>query len=143
MVTDCDSVSVWVVPYPSIHASHVPACVGSPDEPYCPMTPEDAAHTVLPDSKPRLPSFWPGLGQPPPVELIVQLNVALPEALVLSFAVTVELNVPAADGVPEMRPVEALIARPVGRPVALQVSARPPESVPLICRLFAVPTVPV
>ena len=33
--------------------------------------------------------------------LIVQVNEALPEALVLSFAVTVTEKVPAADGVPE------------------------------------------
>src|SRR3954464_14750882 len=106
------------------------------------MTPDVELHTVAPDSKPGLPSFCPGLAQPPPTALIVQVNEVLPEAFVLSFAVTVLLNVPAAEGVPEIRPVEALIESPVGRPVALYVSAAPPESVALICRLFAVPTVP-
>ena len=49
---------------------------------------------------------------------------------------------PAADGVPEIRPVEALIDRPVGRPVAVQVYGAVPPLAD-ICRLFAVPTVPV
>jgi hypothetical protein len=66
-----------------------------------------------------LPNFWPGLAQPPPTALIVHVNEVLPDALVLSFAVTVVLKVPAADGVPEIKPVDALIESPVGRPVAL------------------------
>jgi hypothetical protein len=74
---------------------------------------------------------------------IVQLKVALPDAFVLSFAVTVLLYEPAVVGVPEIRPLDALIDKPAGRPVADHVSARPPESLPDICRLFAVPTVPV
>src|ERR1017187_8037774 len=36
--------------------------------------------------------------------------------LLLSLTVTVKMNVPEAVGVPEMAPVEALIARPPGRP---------------------------
>src|SRR4051794_6164287 len=73
---------------------------------------------------------------------MVQLKLAEPVALAVSLAVTVELNVPAADGVPEIRPVEELIDRPVGSPVADQVyGAVPPEAD--ICRLLAVPTVPV
>src|ERR1700758_2703108 len=104
------------------------------------MTPDVALHTVAPDSKPGLPSFCPGLAQPPPAGLIVQGNDVEPDALVESVAVTVTLNVPAVDGVPEIRPEDALIDSPVGRPVALQVSARPPESEPVICRLVAVPT---
>ena len=42
-----------------------------------------------------------------------------PVAPVVSFAVTVTLLVPAVVGVPEIRPVEELIDRPAGRPVAL------------------------
>lgn len=82
------------------------------------MTPELADQTVLPDSKPGLPSFWPGAVQPPPpLGLTVQLNEAEPEAPVESVAVTVTLLVPAVVGVPETRP-EAEIDRPAGSPVA-------------------------
>src|SRR4029079_18391274 len=52
--------------------------------------------------------------------------------------------VAAVVGVPLTRPVEALIDRPAGRPVADQVSVWPDcESVPVSCRDAAVPTVPV
>ena len=75
---------------------------------------------------------------------IVHENVAEPVAPVVSRAVTVELNVPAVVGVPLIRPVEALIDRPAGRPVADQVKLCPDaESVAVICSDFAVPTVPV
>ncbi len=55
----------------------------------------------------------------PVAELTVQLNEADPEAPVVSFAVTVTLEVPAVVGVPEIRPVEELMDSPAGRPVAL------------------------
>ena len=55
----------------------------------------------------------------PPAGLIVQVNEAEPEALVVSLAVTVTEDVPAVVGVPEIRPVVELMDRPVGRPVAL------------------------
>ena len=113
------SVSVCVVPYPSSHASQVPEWAGSPWPPHWPITPELTDQTALPDSKPGLPSFCPGLGQPPPDGLIVQVNDVLPEALVLSVAVAVTLNVPAALGVPEIRPDEELMDSPAGSPVAL------------------------
>src|SRR6185437_3046458 len=106
------------------------------------MTPAVADQPVLPDSKPELVTFWPGLEQPPPVVLMVQLKVVEPLLVPLSCAVTVELKVPAADGVPEIRPVEELIDRPVGRPVADQVYGAVPPLAD-ICRLLAVPTVPV
>ncbi len=109
------------------------------------MTPDDAVHGAAdPVSKPGLPSFWPGLPQPPPPPPpIVHVNVVEPDALVVSLAVTVELNVPAVVGVPLISPLEALIDRPAGRPVADQVSVWPDwESVAVICRDFAVPTVP-
>ena len=54
-----------------------------------------------------------------PTDEIVHEKVALPDALVLSFAVTVVEYVPAVVGVPEIRPVDALIDSPAGRPVAL------------------------
>src|ERR1700733_13405438 len=77
-------------------------------------------------------------------ELMVQVKPAAPLAPVPSVAVTVTLLLPAVVGVPEIRPVEELIDRPAGRPVALKVSVWPEaESVAVICRLAAVPTVPV
>jgi hypothetical protein len=51
--------------------------------------------------------------------LTVQLNEADPEAPVPSFTVTVTLEVPAVVRVPEISPVEELMDRPAGRPVAL------------------------
>ena len=59
------------------------------------------------------------LPPPPPLELIVQVNAAEPDAPVVSVALTVTFDVAAVDGVPEIRPVEELIARPRGSPVAL------------------------
>src|SRR5258708_5464990 len=57
--------------------------------------------------------------EPPPLELMVQVNVAEPDAPVPSVAVTVTVEVPAAVGVPEISPVEELADRPAGRPEAL------------------------
>ena len=45
-----------------------------------------------------------GGGSPEPAALTVQLNVAEPDAPVVSLAVTVALPVPAAVGVPEISP---------------------------------------
>src|SRR5690348_10613071 len=56
---------------------------------------------------------------PPPPEFTVQVKDVAPEALVVSFAVTVTLEVPAAVGVPEMTPVDALMLSPAGSPLAL------------------------
>ena len=53
-----------------------------------------------------------------PDELIVQVNDADPDAPVVSVAVTVTEDVPAVVGVPLIRPVEELIDRPAGRPLA-------------------------
>ena len=50
--------------------------------------------------------------------LTVQVNVADPDAPVVSVAVTVAVEVPAVVGVPEISPVE-LIDRPAGRPLAV------------------------
>ena len=47
-----------------------------------------------------------------------QAKLAVPVAPVVSFTVTVTVLLADAVGVPEIRPVEALIARPAGRPVA-------------------------
>src|SRR5579862_3047705 len=80
-------------------------------------------------------------GSPDPLALTVQLNVAEPDAPVVSFAVTVALPVPVAVAVPEIRP-EELMDSPAGSPVALNVSVCPDaESVAWICRLTAIPTV--
>jgi hypothetical protein len=59
------------------------------------------------------------LPPPPPLVLIVQLNAAEPDAPVVSVALTVTFEVAAVVGVPEIRPVEELIERPAGSPVAL------------------------
>ena len=84
------------------------------------MTPAVELHDAAePDSKPGLPSSCCPAVQPPPEVLIVQVKLADPDAPVVSCAVTVTLKVPAADGVPEMRPVEELMDSPVGSPVAL------------------------
>src|ERR1700722_2850398 len=61
----------------------------------------------------------PQVPVPPPLALVVQVKVDEPDAPVPSRAVTVTLLVPAAVGVPEISPVEELIDRPAGRPVAL------------------------
>src|SRR5215468_854062 len=100
------------------------------------MTPEDADHgEAVPVSKPGLPSFWPGLEHPPPLPpLIVHVNDAEPAAPLVSVAVTVELKVPAAVGVPLIRPDEALIDRPAGSPEADHVKDCPDcESLAVIC----------
>src|ERR1700722_11975161 len=62
---------------------------------------------------------WPVVPPPELAAFTVQLNVAVPPAPVVSLAVTVTDDVPAVVGVPEIRPVEALIESPAGRPVAL------------------------
>ena len=104
IVTDWLIESVCVVPYPSIHASQVPPWAGSLG-PFCPMTAGVEDHTVAPDSKPGLPSFWPGLAQPPPCGLTVQENDVLPDWVPL-VAVTVTVDVPAVVGVPLITPVD-------------------------------------
>jgi hypothetical protein len=50
--------------------------------------------------------------------LTVRLKLAVPVPL-LFVALMVTLKDPEADGVPEIRPVEVLMERPEGRPVAL------------------------
>src|SRR5215469_1075904 len=108
------------------------------------MTPAVEAHGAAePVSKPGLPSSCEAV-QPPPEVLMVQVKLAEPEALVVSLAVTVTEEVPAVVGVPEIRPVAELIDSPAGSPVAVKLRVCPEaESVAWICRLAAVPTVPV
>src|ERR1700722_19793452 len=80
----------------------------------------------------------------PELEPTVQVNDVDPFAPVESVAVTVTVDVPVAVGVPEIRPVEELIERPAGRPVAVYFRVWPDaESVAPICRLAAVPAVEV
>ena len=71
-----------------------------------------------PVSKPGLPSSCCAV-QPELAAPMVQVKVADPDALVVSFAVTVTLPELTVVGVPEIRPVVELIDRPAGRPVAL------------------------
>ena len=92
--TVCDRLFVVVRPYPLSQANRVPPCAACPEN--APITPEEAVHGVEPDSKPGLPSFWPGLvhwpGVPPvTVSWSVVVRVTLP------VPVIVTLNVP--DGV--------------------------------------------
>src|SRR5437773_6549069 len=106
----------------------VPECGDWPAK--VPITPFVACHGALPFSNPGLPSFWPGLEQDP-AWLIVQLNVwlAVPwVGVALSVTVAVTEKVPAVVGVPEMTPLDALIVRPGGSPVAANVyGGVPPE----------------
>jgi nitrate reductase beta subunit len=55
----------------------------------------------------------------PVAALMVQVKVALPLAPVVSVAVTVTLGLPAVVGVPEISPVDELIDRPAGSPLAV------------------------
>ena len=59
----------------------------------------------------------------PPVPVVlafsVQVKVAVPDAPVVSVAVTVTDELPTVVGVPVIRPVLALMLSPAGRPVAL------------------------
>src|ERR1035438_3886455 len=97
----------------------------------------------------KMSTFGPKFGvfdwpvQPVAPLLTVQVNEVLPEAPVVSVAVTVTVEVPAVVGVPEIRP-EELMDSPAGSPVAVSVRVWPDaESVAVICRLAAVPTVEV
>src|SRR2546430_4014685 len=134
------SVSVCVTPYPSSQAFQEPECAAC-DGVLSP-TPAVALHgAAVPVSKPGLPSFWPGLEHPPPDGLIVHVKVVLPLCPPL-VAVAVTVNVPAVVGVPTIRPVPELMARPGGRPVADHANVPfPPDA----CNpsWVWVPTVPV
>src|ERR1700753_1033373 len=71
-------------------------------------------------------------------------KLAVPVAPVPSLTVTVTVLLPDAVGVPEISPLEALIASPAGRPVAEEDRGWPvAESDAWIWRRAAVPTVPV
>ena len=118
------------------------ACATVSPAPFGLMTPAVAVHGAAdPVSKPGLPSIWRGGAAAAPA-LIVQVNdaLAVPAGRVVHGRVRV--NVPAVVGVPLMTPVEALIDRPVGRPVAENVYGGVPPLADSV-RLTAVPTVPV
>ena len=123
MLTDWLSVSVWVAPSPSSHASRVPVR-GAPVPVFAPITPAVAVHGAEPVSKPGLPSFWPGLAHAPPAPAIVIVNDVEPDPAVL-VAVTVTVNVPAAVRVPDTVPVPEPIVSPGGSPLADQVLSQP------------------
>src|SRR4051794_38307177 len=120
IVTDWLIASVCVVPYPSRYALFTPEWAGSPYEDQLPIEPVVPVHDAVPDSKPGLPSFWPGDEQPPPPPEMVKVNVVDPEPLA-PVAVAVTLYVPAVVGVPETVPVDEPMVMPGGRPVADQV----------------------
>src|SRR4051794_28627104 len=96
----------------------LPECAGSEEE-AADTTPAVAVHGAVPDSKPGLPSFWPGLAQEPAPPIVQVNDVELLEPPDVAVAVTVEA--PAADGVPEISPVEPLMLSPAGSPVAVHV----------------------
>ena len=66
----------------------------------------------------------------------IQLKLTLVALLALSRTVIPTLKLPAVLAVPEISPV-ALMPRPVGKPVAVKVSALPSGSDATICRLTA------
>src|SRR4029450_7373829 len=105
IATDCDSVSVRVVPCPPSSAVQVPPCAGcavprggvsvrvapcrpssAVQVPPCAgcavprwaITPVVAVHPVAPDSKPALASFWPEQLPGPPVGLAVGVGDGSP-----------------------------------------------------------------
>src|SRR5205807_699439 len=113
----CASVSVCGVPYPSSQAYQLPECDRSP-APLASITPAVAVHGAgEPVSNPGLPSSC-FVAQPPDEDDTTQVNDVLPDAPVLSFAVTVTDEVPAVVGLPLIRPLELLIESPAGRLVA-------------------------
>src|SRR5262249_55567475 len=100
-------------------------------------------HDAEPDSKPGLASFWPGLAQPPPAGLMVNVNDVLPELPAVSVAVTVTVNVPAVVGVPDTVPVDDPMLNPGGSPAADQVYGGVPPDAVIVNDVIGVPTVPV
>ena len=69
--------------------------------------------------------------------------MALPLAWVVSVAATVTVKLPRLVGVPLISPVEGLLIRPAGKPVAAKGGVCPgAESVAWICRLIGVPIAP-
>jgi len=106
------------------------------------ITPLDAVQDAEPDSKPGLASFCPGLEQPPPAGLMVNVNEVLPEPPADAVAVAVTLYVPAVVGVPDTVPVEEPIVMPGGSPVADQVYGGVPPLALSVKEAIAVPTVP-
>lgn len=91
-MTLCESVSVWLRPYPSSHAFQLPECVGWPLEPYCPITPVLDVHDAVPDSKPGLAIFCPD--EHVLAAVTVSRNVAVCDP-VAAVPVTVIVYVPA------------------------------------------------
>jgi len=81
---------------------------------------DDESEAELPSAVMAAPDASARLGCDPTVtELVmVQVNVAEPTAPALSVAVTVTEQAHAVVGVPVTDPVEVLIDRPAGRPVA-------------------------
>src|SRR5262249_52149210 len=91
-----------------------------------------------PKSSRHLP--WTPLIAPVIAALIVQLNATDRCAPVTSLAVMVGVYTATVVGVPVMAPVDALMFRPAGSPMALQVSGLPAAELPWTGRLTLTPT---
>ncbi len=89
--------SVDVLPLPPSHIFQLPVRAARPV--LLVIGPLVPVQSTKPDSKPGFFSRLPD-GVPPP--LIVHVKLVEPDALVVSFAVTVTLDVAAVVGVPEM-----------------------------------------
>ena len=68
----------------------------------------------------------------------VQVNDVLPEITLASLAITVTAPLPVSVGVPVMDPVEVLIDKPAGRPVADHVYGVVPP-IAVLLRLTVLP----
>lgn len=81
---------------------------------------------------------------PPPPPVLTTIDSAfVPEALSVSVAFAVKLEVPAVVGVPVMAPVDELRLKPAGRlPDSSDHASAPVPPVAIIVWLYAVPTVP-
>src|SRR4030095_4886042 len=66
---------------------------------------------------------------------MVHVKLVVAGVVAPSVAVTVGLKTPTSVDVPEIKPEDGLMLRPLGNPVALQVSRSPLGSLPCICRL--------
>ena len=86
---------------------------------------ESVAELVSPAMAVPVTLLWPEWAVTETVLVIVQVNAAVPLKLLPSVAVRTTEEEPAVVGVPVMVPLEPLIDRPTGSPVADQVSVAP------------------
>ncbi len=118
---------------------------GSPVAEYdglSPGTPSVALIGTRVFHSPTVVACAPGLGMMTPWATL-KATLADPVTPYESLALTTDVTALAAVGLPEMSPVVLLIARPAGRPVAVQVSLAVwpgAESVAVACTLTGTPT---